>query len=206
MPERQRHWDQVYREKGPTQVSWHQDRPDASLALIAEAGIEPDVPLIDVGGGASRVVDSLLDRGYRDVTVLDISTEALDLARARLGDLAGMVSWIHGDITEFVPSRRYALWHDRAVFHFLTEAEDRRRYREAMMRGLASNGHVIIATFGLNGPEKCSGLPVVRYDADKLTAELGGELELVETRDEPHRTPSGATQAFTCFRLRRRAG
>lgn len=206
MPERQRHWDRVYREKGATRVSWHQDRPDASLALIAETGIGPDEPLIDVGGGASRLVDCLLDQGYRDLTVLDVSAEALALAKARLGERADRVGWIRADITEFVPPQRYALWHDRAVFHFLTEADDRRRYRESLMRGLADDGHVIIATFGLNGPEKCSGLPVVRYDADKLSAELGGELDLIESRDELHRTPGGATQTFTCFRLRRRAG
>lgn len=203
--ERKRHWEAIYREKGPTEVSWHQDHPAMSLALISDTGLAHDAPLIDVGGGASRLVDHLLDAGYRDITVLDIASEALSHARARLGARARTVHWVEADVTAFTPPHPYELWHDRAVFHFLTDADDRRRYIEALRRGLTTDGHLIIATFGLDGPEKCSGLPVERYDARRLSAELGDRFRLEDVRDELHATPAGKTQAFTCFRLRRQA-
>jgi ubiquinone/menaquinone biosynthesis C-methylase UbiE len=198
------HWNRVYTTKAPDDLSWHQARPDLSLALIGHTGIGKDAGILDVGGGASTLVDHLLDRGHSRLAVLDISRVALEHARKRLGEKAALVEWIVADVTEFVPSRSFALWHDRAVFHFLTQAEDRRRYVDALRRTIPPGGHVIIATFALHGPDKCSGLEVCRYDAASLCAELGAEFELREQVEERHRTPWATEQAFGYYRLRRR--
>lgn len=198
---RQEHWDQVYRTKGPQEVSWYQRRPDLSLALIAASGIGKDGGIIDVGGGASVLVDCLLEAGYGRLAVLDLSTAALAHARARLGERAAGIEWFEADVTTFDPPHRFGLWHDRAVFHFLTEAEDRRRYVAALRRTLQPGGTVIIATFAQDGPPKCSGLDVVRYDEPSIAAELGAEFSLLEVRHETHVTPWESEQRFIYFRF-----
>jgi hypothetical protein len=202
---RQQHWDTVYGSKASTETSWYEPEPERSLALIRSTGIGVEDPIIDVGGGASYLVDRLLDSGYRDITVLDISGTVLESLRQRLGARAGVASLVQADIATFQPTRRYALWHDRAVFHFLVDQEDRKRYVDALTAGLRQDGHVIIATFGPAGPQRCSGLPVVRYDSDALARELGSELQLVDSTLTAHRTPWGAEQQFLHCRFVRRA-
>lgn len=202
---RTEHWNTVYTTKAPDDVSWHQVRPEMSLGLIEQAGIAKDDGIIDVGGGASTLVDHLLDAGYSRLAVLDISETALEHARTRLGERSARVEWIVADVTEFAPPHSFVLWHDRAVFHFLTDAADRRKYVEVLRRTVPQGGHVIIATFAPHGPEKCSGLEVCRYDAASICAELGAEFELVEQADETHRTPWDTEQAFGYYRFCRDA-
>jgi SAM-dependent methyltransferase len=197
------HWENVYNEKSAQEVSWYQPLPAVSLQLIENAGIGKTLPLIDVGGGASTLDDGLLAKGYADISVLDVSGTALAVARARLGNRANDMHWIEADITRFQPVRRYALWHDRAVFHFLTAAESRRHYVEALKKGLLPGGTLIMAAFATGGPTRCSGLDIVQYAAEKATAELGPLFQLQETLQEEHLTPSGKTQAFNYFRFRR---
>jgi SAM-dependent methyltransferase len=196
------HWERVYVD-GCEDVSWFQARPDLSLRLIASSGVAKDAGIIDVGGGASPLVDCLLDEGYSPLAVLDISPTALRYARDRLGSRARLVNWFEADVTTFDPPHRFGLWHDRAVFHFLTDAVERRAYVQTLRRTLTSDGAAIIATFAMDGPMRCSGLPVERYDARKISAELGPEFLLIEEVSELHRTPSGAGQAFSYFHFRR---
>jgi hypothetical protein len=203
--QRREHWDQVYREKSPTRTSWFQPEPSLSLALIQGAGIGLNAAIIDVGGGESVLVDCLLDRGFNQLTVLDISAVALDRVRQRL-PADSPVQWIVADITDFEPSTRFSLWHDRAVFHFLTDSEDRAAYKAALEQGLAPGAQLVIGTFALDGPERCSGLEVVRYDADSLGRELGPGFELLDQEDEVHTTPWGTQQKFCFFRYRYHAG
>ena len=198
---RQEHWDGIYASRREDEVSWFQATPAVSLDLVDRCALARDAKILDVGGGASRLVDALLDRGFLDLTVLDVSAQALDRARARLGERADRVKWIVADVTRFEPAERYALWHDRAVFHFLTAAEDRAAYARALDRAVAPGGHVVVGTFALDGPERCSGLPVVRYDASGLAAALGPSFTLVETVRHEHVTPAGRTQAFTFVHL-----
>lgn len=193
---RRKHWEGVYAAKPSTEVSWYQHTPAASLRLIDAAGARRDDALIDIGGGASTLVDHLLDRGYRDLTVLDISAHALDQARARLGKRASRVAWLVADITSFEPRRTYDLWHDRAVLHFLTGADDRRLYVDVLERALAPGGHVVLATFGPEGPEKCSGLPVRKYSVDSMAELLGPGFDLEADEVDMHETPGGAQQQF----------
>lgn len=197
------HWEDIHASRAPEVVSWFQDTPDSSLALIEHTGVGPEAAILDVGGGSSRLVDHLLDRGYRDVTVLDVAVTSLARARARLGPRAADVSWIRADITEAALERRYDVWHDRAVFHFLVEEADRLAYRERLRAALHPGGHVIVATFALGGPKECSGLPVIRYSPEGLTATLGPGLVLREAWDELHRTPAGVEQRFVFCRLER---
>jgi len=204
--DRKRHWERVYGDKPAQQTSWHQEVPSLSLSLIANSGFGRDAALIDVGGGASLLVDHLLDQGYRDLSVLDISRGALDQARERLGDRACLVNWIEADITRFVADRRFDLWHDRAAFHFLTTPEDRLRYTQVLCKTLTPGGQAIIAAFALSGPAKCSGLDIVRYDGAKLGNELGPEFILQEQEEESHVTPAQRKQAFNFFRFRRSPG
>lgn len=205
MPDSRHHWDQVYAIKPADTVSWYQRHPDASLQCIADSQLPHDAPLLDVGGGASTLVDHLLDAGYSDISVLDIAAHALSQAQARLGaDKAQRVRWLVDDVTRFAPSRPYALWHDRAVFHFLTDDASRTAYAAALRRSLAPGGTLIIATFALDGPVRCSGLDVVRYDADGLHACFGDDFERVASGRDMHLTPWGTEQAFTYLRLRRR--
>lgn len=202
---RQEHWNQVYQTKAPDDVSWFQPRPAISLKLIEATGIGKDEGIIDVGGGASVLVDFLLDAGFTKPAVLDISAAALAHAEARLGARADNVEWFNADVTAFNPPHRFNLWHDRAVFHFLTDKDDRQKYVQALKRTLAADGHVIIAPFAIDGPLKCSGLEVARYDAPSICAELGPEFRLVEQVDETHTTPWDTTQKFSYFRFARNA-
>ncbi len=191
------HWEGIYRSKAPTQVSWYQDHPARSLDFIKQAGVDHGCHLIDIGGGASTLVDDLLRDDFKHVTVLDISAAALQIARQRLGDLASQVTWLEADITQAqLPEQAYDVWHDRAVFHFLTRLEDRQRYVQAVQRSVRQGGHVIVATFALDGPAQCSGLDVMRYSPDSLHGEFGDDFRLVESAREAHRTPFGTEQKF----------
>ena len=204
MSDRSSHWDSVYATKGEAEVSWFQDSPTISLDLIRAAAPDHGAAVIDVGGGASRLVDALLQDGYRDVSVLDLSANALDAARKRIGAAAATVDWIVADATTWQPAKTYDVWHDRAAFHFLTDAGDRAAYVERLRSAVAPGGQIIIATFAPDGPEKCSGLPVQRHDSASLLAELGPEFTLIETRRETHHTPWDSTQAFQFSRVQRR--
>jgi SAM-dependent methyltransferase len=200
---RQQHWQGVYTRNAADEVSWHQEHPTVSLDLVRASDVGPEGRLIDVGGGASTLVDHLLDLGYRAITVLDIAGSALAAARRRLGERASLVEWVEADVTTSQPSTRYDLWHDRAVFHFLTEAADRAGYKIALGAALRTGGAAIIATFAPDGPERCSGLPVVRYSPESLTAELGPGYRLEQVEHEDHHTPAGRTQHFVYCRFRR---
>ena len=194
--ERKKHWDGVYSSKASTEVSWYEDVPDQSLRLIKAAGTALDDAIIDIGGGASTLVDHLLDAGYGDLSVLDLTEKALDHSRQRLGERAAFVNWIVSDVVRFKPQRLYRLWHDRAVLHFLTDAADRERYVDVLRGALAPGGHAVIATFGPAGPLKCSGLEIRRYDVKMMEELLGAEFELQSHELADHRTPTGATQQF----------
>jgi SAM-dependent methyltransferase len=193
---REAHWDDAYRTRGVEGVSWFQPEPTTSLALLDALGIGPEFAVLDVGGGASTLVEHLVRRGYRDVTVLDISTAALNEGRERVGPDAP-VTWLHSDLLTWRPARRYGVWHDRAVFHFLTETEERQRYLGLLDEAVVPGGALIMATFAEDGPELCSGLPVARYSAPELTQELGPRCEILVTTREVHVTPAGTLQPFT---------
>jgi SAM-dependent methyltransferase len=202
---RKSHWETVYTTKGETEVSWFQENPAPSLELIELARPTPESAIIDIGGGASRLVDSLLARAFSQVTVLDISQAALEAAKARLGERARRVQWVVADVTQWTPPQSYAIWHDRAAFHFLTDAADRSAYVARLKQAVRPGGHVIIGTFAIDGPEKCSGLPVNRYDAAGLARELGEGFELMESRRQDHSTPWDSTQRFQFSMFRRTA-
>lgn len=193
---KKKHWAGVYAEKKADDVSWYQDQPEFSLRMIKKARLKSDDPFIDVGGGASKLVDCLLDLGHENLTVLDISGEALENAKQRLGRSARKVTWVESDITKFKPNQASHFWHDRAVFHFLTAVEDRKRYLAVLNESVVKSGHVLMATFALNGPEKCSGLPVQRYSHKTLQKTLGSNFKLIATDEETHTTPWGTTQNF----------
>jgi len=197
------HWDQVYSSKAPTAVSWYEAKPAESLALIRDSGVTAGDPIIDVGAGASLLVDELLDAGFSDLTVLDVSAAALATLRERLGTRGQSVTFLESEVTAFRPERQYALWHDRAVFHFLIEAEKRRQYADALRAALRRDGRAVIATFGPSGPERCSGLPTARYDADGLSAQFSGVLDLVHSRIVVHHTPWNTEQQFLYCLFRR---
>lgn len=203
--ERETHWRKVYTDKQPEDVSWFQDTPAQSLLALDRFQAEPSQSLIDIGGGASTLVDALLARGWGDVTVLDIAAPALAAAQARLGEADAAVTWVVADITDWQPPRQYDIWHDRAVFHFLTEPAQRAAYLRTLGDGLTAGGLAIFATFAPDGPETCSGLPVERYDADKLSTSLGPRFQLEASWRDEHRTPWDASQAFTWCVFRRLA-
>lgn len=197
--DRKSHWEDVYANKKPTEVSWYQIEPKVSLELIASMGVNCAGKIIDIGGGASVLVDKLLDEGFKDLTVLDISSKAIDYAKKRLGKRAENVIWIEADITDFEPTAKYDLWHDRAVFHFLTNGEDRKKYVKCMDGAVNPGGHVIISAFAIDGPLKCSGLEIQRYSPEKMKAEIGDSFELVKSINERHVTPSNKEQKFSYF-------
>lgn len=199
----QPHWDSVYRTKPAESVSWFQPVPTLSLTALNELGATPGQSLIDVGGGASRLVDALLDRDWSDLAVLDIAGSGLDEAKRRLADRAAQVEWIVADITDWEPLRTYDFWHDRAVFHFLNDPAQRSAYLRAMDQALAAGGASIMATFALDGPERCSGLPVQRYDEQRLAEEVGPSFQVVRSWREEHVTPNGSRQAFTWCAFRK---
>jgi SAM-dependent methyltransferase len=190
------HWQRIYQTRSATQLSWYEPVPQASLDLIGATGLPVSAPIIDVGSGDSQLVDHLLDGGYSDVTVLDIAPAALERARARLGAAAARVDWIGVDVTSFRPLRRYALWHDRALFHFLVTPADRQKYLSVLTSALAPKGHLILATFGPQGPARCSGLAIQRYSEDDLGVLLGPSFQLRRHGLENHRTPTGRDQQF----------
>lgn len=193
---RRAHWEGIYTNKSESELSWFQENPAPSFELIAQVGATRASAIIDIGGGASRLVDHLVERGFDDITVLDLSEAALESVKARLGDDAGQVHWIVADAAVWEPLKAYDVWHDRAAFHFLTEDHDRAAYVARLERGLKVGGYAVIATFALDGPERCSGLPVVRYDPVSLGQTLGRSFQLVDTRRHAHATPWGTEQSF----------
>ncbi|MHB2266798.1 class I SAM-dependent methyltransferase [Aliihoeflea sp. PC F10.4] len=195
MSEDPNRWEGVYRSKEEAETSWFEDRPQVSLDLIAETGASKDAAIVDVGAGSSRLVDCLLDQGFRRITVLDLSETALRTARARLPPDAP-IEWVVADVLHWQPSGRFDVWHDRAAFHFLTEASDQEAYLKVMNKALVPGGHAIIGTFALEGPTSCSGLPVARYDAALLSTRLGSGYRLVRSLNHAHRTPRGSVQRF----------
>ena len=198
------HWEAVYTSKATDEVSWFQPHARLSLDLIGAAAADKDAGIIDVGGGASTLVDDLLAEGYRDLTVLDLSAAALQAARRRLGAQESLVRWIEADITEVeLPRKRYDVWHDRAVFHFLTTPEQREAYVQTVFQAVKPGGHVIVATFAEDGPEQCSGLPVMRYRPDELHDEFGAAFTLLKHQKEAHQTPTGKVQQFVYCYCRR---
>ncbi|MGI9648471.1 MAG: class I SAM-dependent methyltransferase [Acidimicrobiia bacterium] len=203
MSTRRQYWESVYHDRDPSSVSWYQENPARSVILIEETGIGPDEPIIDVGGGASHLVDRLQAIGFTDLTVLDLAPAALAHAQERLGPRARDVRWLDADVLVHDFDRSYSVWHDRAVFHFLTDQQDRDRYVQQIESAVAGGGHVIIAGFALDGPEKCSGLPVQRHSQESLAAQLGEKFQPVVFKEEAHHTPSGAIQHFLYGRFRR---
>lgn len=198
------HWEHIYETKAPAQVSWYQEHADLSLQFIRRTGIQLAGQVIDVGGGASTLVDGLITAGFQHVAVLDISAASLQLARQRLGASAGVVTWIEADITQVVlPAQAYDLWHDRAVFHFLTQPADRQRYIKTVRHAVRKGGHVIVATFAPDGPDHCSGLEVVRYSPSSLHTEFGEDFAIVDHARETHHTPFGTEQRFIYCLCRR---
>jgi len=197
------HWDGAYRRDRFT-LSWYEREPTTSLELIDELGVKPEQSVVDIGGGTSSLTGRLLDRGFQQLTVLDVSTGALTAAKAQLGDRAARVGWLAQDIRSWRPERRFDLWHDRAVFHFLVDPEDQRRYLETLTASLAPGGGVILATFALDGPDRCSGLPVARYDATTIATIFASTLQLVRERREERTTPNGTDQPFTWTAFRAR--
>lgn len=200
---RSNHWDDVYKGRADELLSWYQAVPGHSLSLIEACGAGPDAHLIDVGAGTSPLLAVLLERGYRHLWWLDLSELARERAARALGQRAGEIRWLVGDVTEVaLPSRRFELWHDRAVFHFLTGSDDRATYVAQVRRALVPGGHLVMATFAEDGPERCSGLPTVRYDPARLVTEFGPDFSLLETLREEHVTPAGVVQPFRYFLLR----
>lgn len=191
------HWENIYAVKAPTEVSWYREHLDNSLKMILQTKTAKSGTIIDIGGGSSTLVDDLFKKGFSNLSVLDISANAIETSRERLGKRAEKVEWIVADITNVsLPENYYDVWHDRAVFHFLTETEDRKKYVELVMRSLKVGGHIIVASFGLNGPAKCSGLDVVRYSPETMRDEFGKHFKLVKSLNETHHTPFGTTQEF----------
>jgi SAM-dependent methyltransferase len=202
MSEKQ-HWERVYTTGAPDTLGWYKSHLETPLAWIDELALSVESPVMDAGGGASTLVDDLLKRGYEDITVLDISSTALAIARERLGSGASLVSWVEGDITSVeLPRHRFALWHDRAVFHFLTTASQRHKYVQQLRNALWPDGYLILGVFSHEAPPKCSGLPVQRYGPDDLLKVLGSDWIMVRTARELHVTPSGVEQMYLYCQLR----
>jgi len=197
--ERKQHWEKVYQTRSPHEVSWYQTHPETSLKLIEKACPNKSIPLIDIGGGASVLVDCLIQTGFTHLSVLDISTQALQYAKDRLQDKSQQVQWYVTDILTFKAPHQFDMWHDRAVFHFLTTADERHQYVEILKNSLNDQAHVIIATFGIGGPEKCSDLAIKQHDKTSIMEELGHEFNLLETFDEYHLTPKNIQQKFSYF-------
>jgi ubiquinone/menaquinone biosynthesis C-methylase UbiE len=196
------HWEETYADKGPDGVSWHQVVPRRSLEMIQAAGLDKTTGIIDVGGGASSLAGELARRGYADLTVADISAGALEYAKAALGKDALRIAWLQADVRVHDFGRTFELWHDRAVLHFMVDSDDMRGYLATLRRTLAANGHLVVATFGPNGPTECSGLPVRRFDLDELRETLGPEFDVLSSNLEVHRTPSGVSQQFIYAHLK----
>ncbi|MEN8189292.1 MAG: class I SAM-dependent methyltransferase [Thermodesulfobacteriota bacterium] len=190
------HWEKIYSSHSSQQLGWYQESPEISLQFIADSKSGFEAHIIDVGGGTSRLAEMLLQQGYHNLTVFDISSQALNVARLSLAEKAERITWIEGDIISYSFDQQYDIWHDRAVFHFLTEAEDRQKYMQTLNRTLSANGHFIISTFSPEAPPKCSGIPVARYTPQSLRKEVGSGFELLDSREEFHRTPANTEQKF----------
>jgi len=201
---RKDHWERVYQKHLPTEVGWYQAYPERSMKLINNTGAGTDSSIIDVGGGTSKLSMYLLDQGYTRITVLDISGNSIDKAKSQLGEKSDKISWIEADVTKYSFTEQYDVWHDRAVFHFLTEAKERKRYINSLNQALKLNGDLILATFSLDAPPKCSGLSVVRYSPETLQNELGDNFNFVEGFVEDHVTPSDVNQNFIYCRFVKR--
>ena len=197
MNENQQHWDKVYSEKKPTAVSWYEPMPEVSLDLIKSCGVSKDAAIIDIGGGDSFLAEFLISLGYHDVTVVDISSEAIKRAKERMCEKADEVTWITADASDFHPERKYDLWHDRAAFHFLTTEEQKNNYLETVREAVKPGGYVIMGTFSEKGPEKCSGLEVQRYSVGDMCKLFEQEFDMLSGKNIDHETPSGKTQNFT---------
>jgi 2-polyprenyl-3-methyl-5-hydroxy-6-metoxy-1,4-benzoquinol methylase len=202
--DRKKHWNRVYEKNLPGEVGWYQDYPKMSLKIIAITGVGADGSIIDIGGGTSKLSGILLDQGYKRLTVLDISGKSIEKAKIQLAENSSRINWIEADVTKYDFMEKFDVWHDRAVFHFLTKVEDRKGYINSLNQALSLNGHLVIGTFGLDAPPKCSGLPVVRYEPETLHHELGNNFDLAETFFEDHVTPSGVRQKFIFCRFIRR--
>lgn len=198
-----KHWDEIYQDHGSDSLSWYQAVPDLALDWIDGLELDPDAAIVDVGAGTSALADGLLERGYRDLTLLDVSEAALAATRRRLGHRGEAVEWVCADLRGWAPRRRYVLWHDRAVFHFLTEPAARIHYRKLLRESLTDGGYALLATFAHDGPTRCSGLPVVRHSPSELIAAAGPGFSALRTARELHRTPAGSEQPFTWVLLRR---
>lgn len=190
------HWETVYGNKTESELSWHQEEPSLSFELMQMAGMTAASSVIDIGGGTSRIVDGLIGKGLVDISVLDLSENAIAASQHRLGAESGKVTWINSDVTRWRPGRVFDIWHDRAVFHFLIDPIDREAYKQRLADSLAPQGHAIIASFALDGPEKCSGLPVMRYSPETLSEALGDGFMLLAHRSHLHQTPWGNPQSF----------
>lgn len=193
---RKEHWENIYKKDSALDVSWYQKKPSVSLQLITRYSPAHSKLIIDVGGGASTLPDHLLVEGYSNITILDLSSNAFLQSKQRLGNKASLIDWIVCDVTEFKAKHKYDLWHDRAVFHFLTDNDDRKKYQRVLNASVKLGGHIIIAAFSLEGPTQCSGLDIVQYDEKKLGKELGVNFTLIEQLKETHNTPSGKEQVF----------
>ena len=200
---RKAHWEHIYETCSPDEVSWFQPTPRHSLDVIEPLGLSPDAPIIDIGGGDSRLVDHLLELGYQDITVLDISEAAIRKAQQRLGKIAGQVQWIAEDITAFRPSKQYALWHDRATFHFLREEAEIDRYVKIATQAIRPGGYLMLGTFSTHGPDRCSGLDVTQYSAQSMTSLFQEHFEQPDCHTVDHETPSGKIQQFLFCLFRR---
>ncbi len=198
---RKNYWQKVYQDKSSLEFSWYQKKPSLSLEFINKTLITKEDAIIDVGGGASLLIDYLYNEGFTNLAVLDISKNALLSAKKRLGDSAKNIDWFDADITQFHTPHSFSLWHDRAVFHFLSNKSDRQSYIKILKQTVKPNGHVIIAVFAIGGPEKCSGLDIVQYNTEKLMAELGEDFTFIEEKNEVHITPNNTEQKFTYFRF-----
>jgi 2-polyprenyl-3-methyl-5-hydroxy-6-metoxy-1,4-benzoquinol methylase len=201
---RKDHWERVHQKSASTEVSWYQAFPEKSLELINNTGAGNDSKIIDVGGGDSKLSEHLIHQGYKNLTILDISKESIEKAKSHLGEKPSRVNWIEADVTRYSFTEQYDVWHDRAVFHFLTKFEERKGYLNSLNQALKQKGHLIIATFSPDGPPKCSGLPVVRYSPETLQNEFGDKYNLAETLVEDHVTPSGVKQNFIFCRFIKR--
>jgi len=202
MTKRSDHWQNSWG-SNPAGKSWVQERPDLSLSMIAECELAKNASVLDMGGGASTLVDFLLADGFSNITVADISKTSLELAQQRLGKKAKQVKWVVADACDWQPTQNFGLWHDRAVFHFLTEAKDRDSYKQRLYDFVPKGGFLVMATFAIGGPKKCSGLPIVQYDAQSLTNEVGAGFNLLDSQLEIHTTPGGAAQNFQYVRMQR---
>ena len=202
---RKDHWERVYQKHSSDEVGWYQRYPESSLNLIHNTRVGTESSIIDIGGGTSKLSECLLDQGYTQLSVLDISGKSLEKAKSQLGEESNRIKWIEADVTKHPFNEQYDVWHDRAVFHFLSEAEERKGYLNSLDQALRLNGHLIIATFGLDAPPKCSGLSIVRYSPESLQKELGNNFNLMESFLENHVTPSGVTQNFIYCRFIKQA-